>query len=284
MTSMPGAPRRRPRPTPRCCPVEAQTIARAPASAALATATTMPRSLNEPVGFWPSTLRWRFGDADAPRRAAAAWTSGVSPSPRVSDGRRVGDRQERAVALHQPSAGAPAPPGEVSHRSGTGCRSRRHEDVPRGGARPGRRSGRSPAVAGPRSSPAPRAMAIRSPSTADDVAGAARARPVEPDPADRHGVDLDPVADAGRPSRAASRAGAAVGRTAARSDRRRASRAAVASSRMIRPAARASRSSSSVTVGDPGPAGAVGAVGGASGSTPGPASGRRRAGRGSRAC
>ena len=38
-------------------PVEAHTIARAPASAALATATTMPRSLNEPVGFWPSTLR-----------------------------------------------------------------------------------------------------------------------------------------------------------------------------------------------------------------------------------
>ena len=41
-------------------PVEAQTIARAPASAALATATTIPRSLNEPVGFWPSTLRYRL--------------------------------------------------------------------------------------------------------------------------------------------------------------------------------------------------------------------------------
>ena len=38
-------------------PVEAQTIARAPTSAALATARTIPRSLNEPVGFWPSTFR-----------------------------------------------------------------------------------------------------------------------------------------------------------------------------------------------------------------------------------
>ena len=38
-------------------PVEAQMIARAPSSSAFATATTMPRSLNEPVGFWPSTLR-----------------------------------------------------------------------------------------------------------------------------------------------------------------------------------------------------------------------------------
>ena len=37
-------------------PVEAQMIARAPSSSAFATATTMPRSLNEPVGFWPSTL------------------------------------------------------------------------------------------------------------------------------------------------------------------------------------------------------------------------------------
>ena len=50
-------------------PVEAHTIARAPASAALATATTMPRSLNEPVGFWPSTLRYRL--AQPQRRAEA---------------------------------------------------------------------------------------------------------------------------------------------------------------------------------------------------------------------
>ena len=66
-------------------PVEAHTTALAPASTAFATATTMPRSLNEPVGFWPSTLRYRFGaPIAAPRRAAC--TSGVSPSPRVSGG------------------------------------------------------------------------------------------------------------------------------------------------------------------------------------------------------
>src|SRR5688500_13096670 len=48
-------------------------------------ATTMLRSLNEPVGFWPSSLRYRFGaPIAAPRRAAC--TSGVSPSPRVRGG------------------------------------------------------------------------------------------------------------------------------------------------------------------------------------------------------
>ena len=35
-------------------PVEAQTIALAPSSTAFATAITIPRSLNEPVGFKPS--------------------------------------------------------------------------------------------------------------------------------------------------------------------------------------------------------------------------------------
>ena len=66
-------------------PVEAQTIARAPASAALATARTMPRSLNEPVGFWPSTLRYRLARPSAsPSRPAR--TSGVNPSPRVRAG------------------------------------------------------------------------------------------------------------------------------------------------------------------------------------------------------
>ena len=57
-------------------PVEAQTIARAPSSSALATATTMPRSLNEPVGFMPSTFRWSSGmPIERPR--LRAWTSGV---------------------------------------------------------------------------------------------------------------------------------------------------------------------------------------------------------------
>ena len=38
-------------------PVDAQMIERAPASSAFATASTMPRSLNDPVGFAPSILR-----------------------------------------------------------------------------------------------------------------------------------------------------------------------------------------------------------------------------------
>ena len=63
----------------------AQTTARAPDSSAFATATTMPRSLNDPVGFAPSTFSHR-SDApiDAPRRGAR--TSGVAPSPNVSIG------------------------------------------------------------------------------------------------------------------------------------------------------------------------------------------------------
>ena len=66
-------------------PVEAQMIDRAPASMAFETATTMPRSLNEPVGFRPSSLRWSRGTPIlAPRRRASI--SGVNPSPSVSCG------------------------------------------------------------------------------------------------------------------------------------------------------------------------------------------------------
>ena len=66
-------------------PVEAQITLRAPSSSAFATAITMPRSLNEPVGFWPSILRWRLrSPSDSPSRRA--WTSGVAPSPRLTTG------------------------------------------------------------------------------------------------------------------------------------------------------------------------------------------------------
>ena len=57
----------------------------APSSMALATATTMPRSLNEPVGFWPSILRYSCGTPMA-RPSLRACTSGVKPSPRPSGG------------------------------------------------------------------------------------------------------------------------------------------------------------------------------------------------------
>jgi len=59
-------------------PVDAQMMAFEPSSTARVTATVMPRSLNEPVGFDPSTFR----KTSQPVRAdnAAAGTSGVLPS------------------------------------------------------------------------------------------------------------------------------------------------------------------------------------------------------------
>ena len=67
-------------------PVEAQITALAPASTALEMATVMPRSLNEPVGLAPSTLRY----TSAPTRAdsSGAGSSGVPPSCRVTTGVR----------------------------------------------------------------------------------------------------------------------------------------------------------------------------------------------------
>ena len=65
-------------------PVEAQTTASAPAPAETLTATVMPRSLNDPVGFAPSTL----SQTSQPSRSdsTSASTSGVLPSPRVITG------------------------------------------------------------------------------------------------------------------------------------------------------------------------------------------------------
>src|SRR5437870_13645841 len=65
-------------------PVEAQMIASTPSASAFVTATVMPRSLNDPVGFWPSHLRCSAvpGATTAARRSAR--TSGVFPSFRVT--------------------------------------------------------------------------------------------------------------------------------------------------------------------------------------------------------
>src|SRR5690606_34767140 len=65
-------------------PVEAQMIAFAPASTALETASVIPRSLNDPVGLAPSTLRY----TSQPVRSASsgAGTSGVLPSYSVMIG------------------------------------------------------------------------------------------------------------------------------------------------------------------------------------------------------
>ncbi len=65
-------------------PVEAQTTARAPAPAATLSATVIPRSLNEPVGFAPSTLTQTSQPSRSDRFSAS--TSGVLPSPRVTTG------------------------------------------------------------------------------------------------------------------------------------------------------------------------------------------------------
>ena len=65
-------------------PVEAHTRPRAPPSRALDTATTIPRSLKEPVGFSPSHLaQSSIPKASSKRRHR---TRGVLPSPRVSSG------------------------------------------------------------------------------------------------------------------------------------------------------------------------------------------------------
>ena len=66
-------------------PVEAQTRTRAPSSIALATATTMPRSLKEPVGFRPSYLKKsRRRPSDGPMLRLG--TSGVEPSSSETSG------------------------------------------------------------------------------------------------------------------------------------------------------------------------------------------------------
>ena len=65
-------------------PVDAQITALAPLPAAMLMATVMPRSLNEPVGFAPSTLRYTSQPVRADRTGAGS--SGVPPSRRLITG------------------------------------------------------------------------------------------------------------------------------------------------------------------------------------------------------
>src|SRR5262245_984385 len=66
-------------------PVDAQMIAELPSSIAFETATTMPRSLNEPVGLAPSSFAYNCSTpSSAPSRPSR--TSGVKPSPTLSSG------------------------------------------------------------------------------------------------------------------------------------------------------------------------------------------------------
>src|SRR5579863_1876131 len=65
-------------------PVEAQMTALAPAPAAMLIATVMPRSLNDPVGFPPSTFRYTSHPVRA--ESTGAGSSGVPPSRRLITG------------------------------------------------------------------------------------------------------------------------------------------------------------------------------------------------------
>ena len=66
-------------------PVEAHMTALLPSSSALAMATTIPRSLKEPVGLQPSSLKYSSSQPSSlPRRLD--FTSGVFPSPMVIRG------------------------------------------------------------------------------------------------------------------------------------------------------------------------------------------------------
>src|SRR5674536_130919 len=65
-------------------PVEAQMTARLPSSTALENATVIPRSLKDPVGLAPSTLRWTSQSVSDDR--CGAGTSGVPPSRKVMIG------------------------------------------------------------------------------------------------------------------------------------------------------------------------------------------------------
>ena len=83
----------------------------------LATATTMPRSLNEPVGFWPSTFSVQVRQAELGAEAAQPDERRGALAERERR-RRVGHRQEAPVALDEARARAAAGRG----RSGSSRR------------------------------------------------------------------------------------------------------------------------------------------------------------------
>ena len=81
-------------------PVEAQITACAPSSFAFETATVIPRSLYDPVGFDASHLSHSSGTPSAsPRRGTRS--SGVEPSPSEIDGGRLAHREPVAESVDQ---------------------------------------------------------------------------------------------------------------------------------------------------------------------------------------
>ena len=85
-------------------PVDAHTTALAPASTAFATATTMPRSLNEPGRVLALDLEVQVRGADRLPEPLRAHERGRALAQRQGRG-RVRHRQESAVPLHQPRPG-----------------------------------------------------------------------------------------------------------------------------------------------------------------------------------
>src|SRR5215472_17108720 len=81
-------------------PVEAQMTAFAPRAAAMLTATVMPRSLNEPVGLTPSTLRYTTQPVISD--STGAGISGVDPSPREITGAPSGTGSHSAYRRMTP--------------------------------------------------------------------------------------------------------------------------------------------------------------------------------------
>ena len=63
-------------------PVEAHSSSRSPRDLAAVTAVVIPRSLNDPVGLAPSTLRYTVHPVISDRYRACS--SGVEPSPRLT--------------------------------------------------------------------------------------------------------------------------------------------------------------------------------------------------------
>ena len=85
--------------------------ARAPSSAALEIATVIPRSLNDPVGFAPSTFRYTSHPVRSDNTGAG--TSGVPPSNRVTTGVRSVTGSRARYAAMTPGQGCTSVPAEA---------------------------------------------------------------------------------------------------------------------------------------------------------------------------
>ena len=92
-------------PTRRCCPSTRRRRPWRPAPAATLIATVMPRSLNEPVGFAPSTL----SQTSQPRSSDSASRRDQRRAPLAQrdHGIGVGDRKPRAIARDHAASRAP---------------------------------------------------------------------------------------------------------------------------------------------------------------------------------